>query len=326
MLDFDISNLRFCFGKLYDMRLYLAILVCGVILFSCSQNKADRLDGSWLLDHSGKYKSLFTPFDLYFEGDSVIMTDGNLFRHHAHYKMMNDSIELIFSNAVVKKMEFRQHSDSMICVGGLNYHRVTNLPRPGMKPYKLMDYKTNETLKADSYSFVIHLVKMKGKAKAILNDQVAELADIPDFLSTCAGNDQTVAIFLGEGIEFSDLAEAYTFIEYAGVNKAILVTGNACFDEFYAMTDSINIDNGFRAWVLQQHNMPPAQTKPLSDCPNGRQVVVVNHQTDIEKVMSINDSLQYLIMVDHQLELISYFNLLEITKGKKHILKIMGNK
>jgi len=305
------------------MRPYIYILTFGLILFSCSQKRIESLDDSWRLDYNGQIESPFFPFELYFEGDSLILIDGNNFKHHIRYQIIDDSIEMFFSNKSIRKLEYRFHSDSIISIGTGKFYKFPNDFRNNVKPYELIDYKTDEILIDNSYSSIIHLVKIGGQAKVILNDITTDLDNISDFLETSSGTNPPLILYVGKGLEFNDLVEAYMWIELSNTHKVTLVTGNECFDKFYIVKDFIRINDSLWGDFFKRENIPPFPPYPIDRKEKDRTIVQIKNQTDLEKLLNTNDSTKYLIQVGNQLDLLDYLELIEKIRGKKNIMKVI---
>jgi len=298
-------------------------LAFGLILFSCSQKRIESLDGAWRLDYNGQIESPFFPFELYFVGDSLILIDGNNFKHHISYQIIDDSIEMLFSNESIRKLEFSFHSDSIIYLGTSKFHKFPNDSQNDVKPYELIDYKADEILIDSFYSSIIHLVKIDGQAKVILNDITTDLKNIPDFLESSHGISPSLIVYLGKGLEFSDLIEAYMWIERSNKYKVTLVTGNDRFDMFYIVNDFISVDNFLKEVFLKKEKLKPLPPHPGDSDKLESQIIEIRNQVDIEKLFNTNDSTNYLIQIDSQLDLLQYLEILEILRGKKNIKKLI---
>ncbi len=281
------------------------------------------MDGLWRLDYNGQIDFPFFPFELDFEGDSLILTDGNNFRYQIRYQIIDDSIVMFFTNECIRKLEFNFHSDSIIYIGTGKFYEFPNDFQSVVKPYELIDYKTDEILIDSSYSSIIHLVKIGGQVKVILNDITTDLENIPDFLETSHGTLSPLILYLGKGLEFSDLVEAYSWIELSNIHKVTLVTGNECFDKFYIVKDFISIDNSLIEEFFKKENIPPLPPPPVDSTGIERQVIGIRNQTDFGKLLNIKDSTKYLILVDSQLDLLEYLEILGKIRGQKNIKKVI---
>jgi len=304
------------------MRRYIHILFLALILFSCSQKKIENLNGSWLLDYDDQTKSPFFPFKLFFEGDTLILIDENNFKNQMLYQIKGDSIEMSFSNGSIKKMNFSIYSDSIIFLGTGKFCRIPNDFINIVKPYDLIEYKTNEILIDNSYSSVIHLVKNGGQVQVILNNVTTDLEKIPAFLVTSHGPPKSLILYLGKGLEFKDLVEVYMWIKVALTKRVTLVTGNEEFDIFYIVKDYISIDDSLMAVFLKEKNIPPLPPSSINITEIKRNIIKIDNQADFEK-LTINDSTEYLIQVDNKFDLFGYLELIGKIKGKKNIKKVI---
>jgi len=281
------------------------------------------LEGSWRLDYNGQIESPFFPFELYFEGDSLILIDGNNFKHHIRYQIIDDSIEMFFSSESIRKLQFSFHSDSIISIGTSKFHKFPNDFRDNVKPYELIDYKTDEVLIDSSNSSIIHLVKIDGEVKVILNDISTDLENIPEFLETSHGTPPPLILYLGKGLEFNDLVEAYLRIELSITHKVTLVTGNDCFDEFYIVKDYLSVHDSLMEDFLNKENIPPSPPLPVDNKEKERRIIVFKNRADFDKILNTNDSTKYLVQVDSHIDLLDYLELTEKLRGKKNIMKVI---
>jgi hypothetical protein len=309
--------------KPLKMRPYIYVIVFGLILFSCSQKRIESLDGHWLFDFNGKIESLYFPLELCFEGDSLTLIDGYSFNHKVRYQIIEDSIEMIFSNENIRKLKFGFCTDSIITIGLGKYRKVYNNFQCYAKPYKLIGYKTDEILNDSTYSWVIHLVKVNGRLKMILNNCTTDLKNIPEYLITSHRTPLRLILYLGKGLEFNDLIEAYMWINFINSHEVTLVTGNDCFDKFYMVKDFIHIDNSLIEEFLKKENLPPFIPLPVDNSETKRQIIRIKNQIDFEKLLSKNDSTKYLILVNNQLGLLDYLEMTKKLSKKSNILKVI---
>lgn len=305
------------------MKLYLYILTFLLINFSCSQKKFERLRGVWKLDNNVKIETPFFPIELNFETDSLILIDDHHFKHQIRYQIIDDSIEMIFSNDNIRKLKFSFCSDSKISIGNCKFYKFPNDFENNVKPYEMIGYKTDEILIQRSFSNIIHLVKIDGQVKVILNDMTTDLEKIPDFLETNHGTPLPLILYLGKGLEFKDLVKAYLWIKLSNTHKVTLVTGNESFDKFYVLKDFIQIKDSLLENFYNRENIKHLSTYPIDNQNKDRTIIEINNKTDIEKLINLNDSTKYLIQVGNKLELIGYLELITKIRGKKNFKKII---
>lgn len=303
------------------MRGQINILFLVLILFSCSQEKTENLIGSWRLNNNELIDTPFFPNELCFTGDTLIMVDGNNFKHQIRYQVKNDSIKMIFSNGSVEKIDFSVLSDSIISFGLGTFHKIPNELLSTALSYNLLGYKTNEILNDNVYSSVIHLVKDKGRLQVILNGVTTDLENIPFFLESSHGSHLPLILYIGKGIEFMDLVVAYLWIKLSWTHNVILVTGNNSFNKFYIIKDHINIDDLLMDKFLTKENIPPIPPRPKDT--TDREIIKIKNRVELKKLLKIYDSTEYLIQVGNQLDIISYLELLERINKKKNIKKII---
>ncbi len=305
------------------MKLYIYILTFGFILFSCSQEKTTNLTGSWRLEYNEQIEAPFFPYELCFNGDTLTMIDGNNFKHQVKYQIIDDSIEMIFSNGSIRKIDFNVYSDSIISLGVGKFNKIHDDFLSSVQPYNLIDYKTNEILTDNEYLNVIHLVKNKGRVQVILNDVITNLENIPDFLESSHSSPPPLLLYLGKGIEFKDLIEAYMWIKVSWTHFVFLVTGNDSFDKFYIIKDYISIDDSLMNSFLMKENIPPFPPSSVENIELKSHIIEISNQANFEKLLNINDSTESLIKIGNQIDIIGYFELIKMIEGKKNIKKVI---
>lgn len=305
------------------MKKYIYIIISLVLLNSCSKRKVENLNGLWRIGYDQETENPFFPYELLFKNDSLILVDGNNFRHKIKHKINWNSIEMSFQNGNIKKARFKIYSDSIISFDSKKFHKTPD-NHIQLKPYKLIDYKTNELLTDNNYYPIIHLIKNENLLKVVLNDRVADLEKIPHFFMGCnTGPQPPLIIYIGEGVNFNDLIEAYLWIKVSGVNSVILVTKNDTYDKFYALKDVITIDSSLMNNFLTEKNIPLAP-------PITKQVITktfeINTKTNLEKLPSYNETEKISFKVTNTLDLITYLKLIEKMKDKNNIeIEITAN-
>jgi hypothetical protein len=305
------------------MKPSLYIIPFGLILFSCSQKRIEKLNGLWRLDFDGQIESPFYPHEIYFEADSFILIDGHSFKHRISYQIVDDSIEMIFSNNSIRKLYFDSKSDSVIFIGDGKFMKISDDYEIQSKPYELIGYITNELLIDSSFSNIIHLVKNSGEVKVILNDVTTELEIIEEFLAPNHDTPPPLILYLGKGLDFNDLIKAYMWIRRSNTHVVTLVTGNDSFDTFYTIKDTIGLDDSLTAYFSKTENIPHAPPQPVELSDTKRHIIEIKNLKDLEKLENLTETTKYLIHIDNRLDLLAYFELIEKIKGKKNVKKVI---
>ena len=302
------------------MKYPLIILLLLIVLFSCTKEELKNLNGThWGTIYIPKNKGKYFPHSLSFKQDSLILTDGNNFKHKVKYEINNDSIKMCFKKDI-KRVYFKKYSDSII-FDSENYYKSDEFS-PENKPYALINYHSKEIFTYE-YSSIIHLVKVKNEAKVILNDRTVKLDKIPSFLSSCNNGkpEPPVTLYIGKGITFKELMETYIWIKASGVNKAILVTKNESFQRFYSIKDDINISESLMNDFFKKLNIPPPPPNYHLTKGNKRKIIKIANQTEFEQLPNKNDSTQYLLKVSNKINLIEYLKLTDKIQNNKNIKK-----
>ena len=296
------------------------ILLFLFTLFCCSKQENKNFNGTnWERFYVSDNKTEFFPFELSFKKDSLILTDGYNYKHKIKYRIINDSIEMYFKKNI-KKVYFKTYSDS-ITIDSINFYKSREISSKN-KPYDLIDYQSKEIF-SYNYSSVIHLVKVNNKTNVILNDNTNDLNDIPSFLSGCFNGKPPppVTLYIEKGITFNELLETYLWIKFMNIHKVTLVTKNESYERFYSMKDNINIDESLINEFSIKNNLPPSS--PSYNIPKGkeRKIVKIDNQTELEQILNINDSIQYLFKISDKIDLIKYLKLTEKINSQKNIRK-----
>jgi hypothetical protein len=298
---------------------YSIIILFLVVLFSCTKKELKNLNGThWGTNYIPENKGENFPYSLSFKEDSLILTDGNNFKHKVKYEINNNSIEMFFKKNK-KKVYFKRHSDS-ITFDSENYY-WSNEISPNNKPYNLINYHSKEIFSYE-YSSIIHLVKVKNEPKVILNDRTVNLDKIPSFLSGCNNGkpEPPVTLFIGKGITFNEFIETYIWIKVSGINKAILVTKNESFERFYSIKDDINISESLMNSFFTKKNIPPPPNYPLTKG-NERRIIKIDNKIGLEQLPNKNDSIKYLLKISNKINLIEYLKLTEKIKNNENTVK-----
>ena len=301
------------------MRRNIFILILIIILGACEQDKIINLTGYWRLDYSEQVENTFFPYELRFNGDTLYMTDGNNFKHKTFYSIENDTLEVNFSNGNKLKVKFQNISDSSIVFDKVKFRRFPSEYSTFVQSYDLVNIKTTKILLEDSNVPVIHLIKVHKKIKVILNDVTSDLNDIPNFLDCNSCAQSSLYLYIGKGIEFGDLVEAYKWVQLSGINHVFLIIGNKTYEKFYTLEDYININESLMNEFIKQIKTSSLTPRlPKIDF-GGRVAIRINNSDDFSKLMTIKDSSDYLILIGSQIELVKYFELIERTKNRMNV-------
>lgn len=242
------------------------------------------------------------------------------FKQKAHFYIEDDSLVLTFLDGTKEKVYFNIVSDSILNFGKANFYKTPIDEYSNIPYYNLIGFKTQEKLSEDINSTHIHLIKINGRAKVKLNDQTTDLKHIPKFLDWSHRSQPNLFLWLSEGLEFSDLLEAYKWIYDSGYSQVNLVTANQGFTDFYLVKDHFFLEDD-----LIQKLLAPQRTRPFLPEPEYNhktiKILTIKDSTDFEKLETLDESSEYLLQVDYQISLIDYLNLNLKIRNLKNIQK-----
>ena len=296
----------------------MSIFLLTLTLFSCGSD--DSLNGFWRLDFDQSSQSPSIPYELFFNEDVLYLTDEYSFIYQTNYIIKDDSISLKFSNGNTWKASFIKKSGNLI-LGDESYYKNDSRHFDPSLQYDLIDLKTDEVLNPNVNMLFIHLMKTNNKPHVRLNDVIKNLADIPQYINQGHGiSNQPLAIFVGEGVTFNDLVEAYKWLQISGLKEVTLITGYKGLAEFYIQKDQIRINQQALDSFIGLKNIPPAPQKPKSN-EQDRSVIEIQNSIDLEQLEKLVDSKKYLIRIDERIDLLEYLKLCEIIKHNPNLQK-----
>lgn len=302
------------------MRFFLSKFLLISFLASCQQNKIEKMDGYWLRYADEQIENPYFPFELHYKNDTLYMIDGFHFTHQASFLVEDDTLVLTFSNGSKLKVNYNIEADSIQFFGKGKFFKTSPEELTSIPNYNLIGYKTDQILKDDIITSSIHLIKMNDSVKVILNDKATDLKDIEHFLACedCHYHPY-LNLYIGENIEFRDLLSAYKWIAVAGISQVTLITDNSGFQEFYIEKDYINIDDSLMEEFFEEEGMRPF---PAPKTRNTTGIILtIKDSNDFGKLNTIEDSSEYLVLVDHQISILNYLELNQRIKGKQNIEK-----
>jgi len=162
------------------MKAYMSILLLTLTLFSCGSD--DNLNGLWKLNFDQSSQSPSIPYELFFNEDTLYLTDEYSFIYQTNYVIKDDSISLTFSNGNTWKTSFIKKSGNLILGNGSFYKNDSGHFDPSLQ-YDLIDLETDEVLNPNANMLFIHLMKMNDSLQVRLNDVIADLGSIPAYIN-----------------------------------------------------------------------------------------------------------------------------------------------
>ena len=236
--------------------LILIFFLCSII-YSCG-NKQDE-QGYWTIHFDKEYENSIYPHELYFKNDTLIIVDNYIFKQVAVYKEKNDTIFLTFKNGIVKGYPFSIISDSILEFDKMKFIRTNEDNLSKSQPYELIGYQSKSRFIPHSNSAIIHLIKDKSKVKVILNDRITDLSSIREFLYSGLKDNPKLYIYLGEGIEITDLIETYCWFKVCEINEVELITYNESFEHFHCVKDYTYVDDSLFMNFIKDNKIPPSR-------------------------------------------------------------------
>ncbi len=300
------------------MKAYMSILLLTLTLFSCGSD--DNLNGLWKLNFDQSSQSPSIPYELFFNEDTLYLTDEYSFIYQTNYVIKDDSISLTFSNGNTWKTSFIKKSGNLILGNGSFYKNDSGHFDPSLQ-YDLIDLETDEVLNPNANMLFIHLMKINDSLQVRLNDVIADQGSIPAYINRGHSSaNQPLALFVGEGVTFNDLVEVYKWLQISGLSEITLITGHKMLAEFYIQKDQISINQQALDSFISLKNIPPAPQKPKSN-EQDRSVIEIQNSIDLEQLEKLVDSQKYLIRIDERIDLLDYLKLCEIIKHNPNIKK-----
>lgn len=292
-------------------------------MFSCRSDTEIFFDGYWRLDLDSQNENPSFPFELKFIGDNLFMIDGYNFTHDVKYKDLKDTLNIIFSNGYTCRKGTTLYSDSLLFFDNEEFFRVSSDYFSEIHTYQLLGFETNKTLDDSSYDSVIHLIKKDDQAKVLLNDAISEFKDIPDFLCGEYRKPPTLLLYIGKGISFKDLIGAYFWILTSQYQKVTLVLANRGYEAFFIQKDYFRIEDSLMNEFRKINNLPPFPQLSSELIVRPKNVITIENSNHISKLESLSDSIDFVVAVDTDLDLISYLKVNEILQEKRNIKKVI---
>lgn len=299
------------------MNRFLYIVIFTLLFASCSDKT--KTDGYWRLNFEEEPENPFFPYELRFHLDTLQIVDGYNFKQTSIFSNLNDSISITFASGIRKNYYFKVLSDSTIKFADQEFVQASIDYFTKSQSYELFGWKSTQEFRPQINSPVIHLIKDSDSTKVILNDITTDLKHLPDFLIWRHGQQPTIYLYVGKGIELKDVLDAYCWIKYSGYRKVELVTSNVSFEKFYSIEDYVDVDDSTFMKFLNQNSLPSPPPAPESD----KKIydVLINSKSNITFGKQL-DSVTYRYNFSSQLDIKEYLELIEkLNNSEKKILK-----
>jgi len=284
-----------------------------------------------------KYSGIWVPIDederfvntsyISFEDDSIFFSDSYTYTKQGSYKLQDEKMNIELEDETFEKSFSFRKKDSSFLFGSQRYQLITILPRDTLGRYELMNIKTKHKISGDSLAKLdsgFHIFRNANDSLRLkLNDRYSRLNHIPDFVfRTGSSHYPTHAIYLGKRTKLIDLVNCYYQLASANHLKVFLILNfNVEKNEYSILPEGIDL------WEEQlQKHFDPTILEPI-DADNTREsfmkkyapeIIEINTTEDFVKLESIEDSKNYLISINSNLELEKYIVL------KEQLLQIKG--
>jgi hypothetical protein len=301
------------------MRYSLTVIAFFLLISSCNSGKKNEVIGYWRLNYHDKIENIFIPFEIHFYGDSLKLVDRYNYCQTGHFTRFQDSLNILFSNGSNSIVSLQIVSDSVIRFANETYYRIGYDEFTKIPHYELFGFVTDKLLKESSHNSVIHLIEVDGKPKAILNDVITDLKYIPDYLKAGHYSPRSLLLYIGKGISFEDLVEAYNWILVSGVQKTTLVLANDGFDKFFIQNDKISISDILKMEFQQNNRILPSPPLPESVDDIQWKIIRIENLNQLSNLELLNDSTNYLIQIDNVININDYLKLKGLIENKKNI-------
>lgn len=296
------------------------VLAVFTLVFFSACKEPPSIEGYWHRDRSDWQQNYFFPYEIYCDSDSLFLLDSFLYEHRAAYHKKENLLQLSFTNKDTLDIAFEFISDSLLLLDGVKFNRRPVDTRYKSINYDLLGYRTSDTLDSKFNFDVIKLIQTENGCRFLVEDQIMSLEYLWEYLYTHEGP-QMVALFIGKGVGFKDIIEAYFWIQKSGCNKVKLVTGNKTFESFYTLSDKIWIDEEIIKDFNITKSLPPHSTYDLRSFisqVNSEQLWYVYNTNDLAKFTELDKEKVAIVLVNENIDLQSYFKVLELLKDMPH--------
>tara|TARA_A100000171_G_C2125075_1_gene143007 strand:+ start:1066 stop:1977 length:912 start_codon:yes stop_codon:yes gene_type:complete len=300
------------------MKPYKSILILLLILTSCKSG--DNLNGFWKLDFDQSNQSPSIAYELFFNEDTLYLTNENSFIYQTTYVVKNDSLSLSLSNGDTWKASFIKKSGLLVLGNSSFYKNDFRHFDPNLQ-YDLINFETDELLNLNASMIIIHLMKMNNKPQVRLNDVIKDLANIPEYINQGHRiSNQPLALFVGKGVTYNDLLEVYKWLQISGLKEVTLITGYKGLAEFYIQQDQIRINQQSIDSFISLKNIPPVPQKTENKDQDGS-VIEIQNSIDLERLQKLIHSQKYLIKIHERIDLLDYLKLSKIIEQNPNLQK-----
>lgn len=312
-----------------------AVIIPIIILFiNCQQNISNQsIQGTWAPYKDSK-EFLDLPW-LSFKNDSVYINDPYTYIIKAKYHLHGGSITYFLERDTLDLPISFNLTDSLLTVNHIKYDFLFDSEENYSHHYNLIGINTKSkthTTTLQSFDYGFHIFKNKnGVTQVKLNDRItSNLEEIRDFIfSGCSENKKdilNVVIYVGKGIQLTDLLNCYIIIGTGNILKITLITDYNLRENSYATWD-----DGFHLWEEQyinyniSKNNPSFPKPPESDSNNRKtylasqkvMIIPINSYLDIQQLNFETINSPTLLQLSCSLSLSDYFKIkMAIPKNK----------
>lgn len=301
--------------RVNEMKRLLYIFTITLIISSCT--KQPDAEGFWRLDFDEEIVSPFFPYELEFYQDTLRIVDGQNFKQIVLFRQIDDSISMLFANGCTKKYSFEILSDSTIQFAGKKFFRTSEEYFSKTQAYQLLGWNSTQEFIPNSNSPIVHLIKNGDSTQVILNDISADLRSLREFSIWPHGEPPALYLYIGKGIGFKDLIDAFCWIKYSGYDKVELVTSNVSFEEFCSMEDFVEVGDSAFSTFIEKNNLPPSPPIP-NKANDSEEIEDIYVQSGSELDFSHqSDTIVYRYNFSTELDILEYLELSEKINNRK---------
>lgn len=303
------------------------------ILISCQEKfNPNNFKGSWIsLDKNESFNEILPMFS--FKNDSIYLSEIYTYGFKGKYELNNNKIKFFFKKDTFEHSFKYDSKDSSIYVNG---NRYVNYPGfliwSEFVDYELLDLKKEKTITSDSlfnFDNGIHLFKDKNDSLRLkLNDKItSDFNQIPGFvLPTDKFIFNGSVIYLDKKLLVKDLMRCYAKLWQVNIKSHFLITGYDVKANLYS-----GYKDRIEFWqeqirLIVDEKVEPIRPKILTRSQYLKKyspkIVKITSKNDFKKLTIINNSNNYLIQINTNLDIETYVILKEKISKIREFQKI----
>jgi hypothetical protein len=306
-----------------NKEIYILILLLASMA-SCSQISEKDISGSWHTINEGLIEPLYWEID--FKDNTVSLNNDNGFRERGKFQIENGilKIELNRDNFKIETRIEVLAKDSILLFEKTLYKRQGESLISNNEYYELIGLPTENFLtQSKVLSSFIHFYKgADNKLILRMGEKISEFSEIPMFLSGPISNSK-VNVFIGKGIELSDLKELYIRLIAIHKFRVTLCTKREGINSTHVFNDKIDIwGDVLEKELLDRKLIPlPPPPKEISSksfyLESGGKEINISTESDFSKINELRKEINYAISINEKLSIANYIKLKQMILEKK---------